>query len=95
MKKQWRRSGKVHSRATHDLADGQVVGVDEKFQVGGEELRFPRDLNASAQHGQLRLRVAAADGELACETPLPAAVRAPRAGGVAGEAWLGGGTSGG
>lgn len=50
LKKQWRRSGKLHSRMTHDLADGQVVNQDEKFQVGGEELEFPRDPKGSAKN---------------------------------------------
>ena len=31
MKKQWRRSGKIHSRLTHDMADGQVVDADEPY----------------------------------------------------------------
>lgn len=43
LKKQWRRSGKVHSRLTHDLADGQVQRVDEPFRVSGGRLMFPRD----------------------------------------------------
>ncbi|MBF0416995.1 MAG: hypothetical protein HQL86_01945 [Magnetococcales bacterium] len=47
LKKKWRRSGKIHSRQAHDLADGQVVAVHESFKVGGESIRFPRDPNAS------------------------------------------------
>ncbi|WP_316978041.1 hypothetical protein [Shumkonia mesophila] len=43
LKKQWRRSGKVHSRIAHDLADGQIVDVDQPFIVGGHRLMFPRD----------------------------------------------------
>jgi len=43
LKKQWRRSGKVHSRVSHDLADGQIVGVNEPFVVGGVKLMYPRD----------------------------------------------------
>ncbi|XHS78506.1 hypothetical protein ACFJGW_00615 [Burkholderiaceae bacterium UC74_6] len=31
LKKQWRRSGKLHSRWNHDLADGQVQAVDDPF----------------------------------------------------------------
>lgn len=31
--KQWRRSGKIHSRWTHDLMDGQVVDADKPFKV--------------------------------------------------------------
>ena len=48
LKKEWRRSGKIHSRPEHDAANGQIVGVDESFLVGGESLRFPRDPKASA-----------------------------------------------
>ena len=50
LKKQWRRSGKRHSRADHDLADGQVQEVDKPFRVGGINLMFPRDPKAPAKH---------------------------------------------
>lgn len=50
LKKQWRRSGKIHSRIEHDLIDGQVRAVDVPFQAGGEELRFPRDPKGSAKN---------------------------------------------
>lgn len=43
LKKQWRRSGKVHSRAAHDAADGQVKPVNEPFMVGGAALMYPQD----------------------------------------------------
>ena len=46
LKKQWRRSGKVHSRIAHDLADGQIRDVTEPFDVGGVQLRYPRDPKA-------------------------------------------------
>jgi len=49
LKKQWRRSGKTHSREAHDLADGQVVGVDEPFTINGASLMFPRDPAGPAQ----------------------------------------------
>lgn len=48
LRKQWRRSGKVHARPTHDIADGQVVDVDAPFLVGGHELMYPRDPAAPA-----------------------------------------------
>lgn len=48
LRKQWRRSGKVHSRESHDLADGQIVEVDKPFIVGGVELMYPRDPAAPA-----------------------------------------------
>ncbi len=31
--KQWRRSGKIHSRWYHDIMDGQVVDADKPFKV--------------------------------------------------------------
>lgn len=48
MDKVWRRSGKVHQRWGHAIADGQRVAHDEPFQIiakTGEivELMFPRD----------------------------------------------------
>lgn len=43
LKKQWRRSGKLHSRPAHDAADGQIREVDEPFLVNGIEIMFPRD----------------------------------------------------
>ncbi|WP_238121968.1 MULTISPECIES: phage head morphogenesis protein [unclassified Xanthobacter] len=43
LQKQWRRSGKLHARITHDLADGQIVDVDQPFMVGGLEIPKPRD----------------------------------------------------
>lgn len=46
LKKQWRRSGKLHSRVTHDLADGQVVDIDKPFKVGDVMLMYPRDPEA-------------------------------------------------
>jgi len=51
LKKQWRRSGKTHSRHNHDLADGQIVGADEKYELitrHGEVIKIdhPRDPKA-------------------------------------------------
>ena len=43
LKKQWRRSGKLHSREAHDAADGQVRDVDKPFSIAGVALMFPRD----------------------------------------------------
>ena len=43
LRERWRRSGKIHSRLTHDVADGQVQPVDESFRVSGRRLMFPRD----------------------------------------------------
>lgn len=49
MKKQWRQSGKIHSRTSHDLADGQIVDVDKPFLVGGIKMMHPRDPKAPAK----------------------------------------------
>lgn len=43
LEKQWRRSGKLHPRVTHELADGQIKPVDQPFLVGGIEIMKPRD----------------------------------------------------
>jgi len=44
LKKQWRRSGKLHSRLAHDAIDGQIRAVDEPFDLpSGVQLLYPRD----------------------------------------------------
>lgn len=44
MQKQWRRSGKLHSRYEHDAIDGQVRDVDKPFDLpNGVQLMHPRD----------------------------------------------------
>lgn len=43
LKKQWRRSGKVHPRMPHVRADGQIRAIDEPFDVNGVKLMHPRD----------------------------------------------------
>ena len=44
LKKQWRRSGKVHSRVGHDSIDGQIRDPDKPFTLGnGVQLMYPRD----------------------------------------------------
>ncbi|TAK47017.1 MAG: hypothetical protein EPO23_13105, partial [Xanthobacteraceae bacterium] len=53
LKKQWRRSGKLHPRPHHDLADGQVRDVGEPFvlnPLGGLQVKlmFPHDPAAPA-----------------------------------------------
>lgn len=54
LSKQWRRSGKIHSRWTHDLMDGQVVGAKESFKVpnpggGFDMMKCPHDPQAPAE----------------------------------------------
>lgn len=49
MKKQWRRSGKIHSRLQHDAIDGQIQDVDKPFVLGnGVRIMYPRDPAAPA-----------------------------------------------
>jgi len=44
LKKQWRRSGKIHSRYEHDAIDGQIRDVDKPFDLpNGVKLMYPRD----------------------------------------------------
>jgi len=54
LKKQWRRSGKVHSRLEHDMADGQIRAVSEPFLIGNgaggvDSVMYPRDPKAPAR----------------------------------------------
>jgi hypothetical protein len=62
MDKVWRRSGKLHQRWGHAIADGQRVAHDEPFQIvarSGEviDLMFPRDPKGPpGRNHQLRVR---------------------------------------
>ncbi len=47
-RKMWLATLDTRTRATHILAMGQTVGIDEKFAVGSEEALFPRDPALSA-----------------------------------------------
>lgn len=53
--KQWRRSGKIHSRWNHDLMDGQVVEAGKAFKVpnpgrgGFDMMQCPHDPSAPAE----------------------------------------------
>lgn len=53
MKKEWRKSGKIHSRFNHDKAHGQIVKINEKFTITSSKgtkvkLDHPRDPKAPA-----------------------------------------------
>lgn len=52
LKKQWRRSGKIHSRMHHDAADGQVQEVSKPFLIhtprGPLKMMHPHDPKAPA-----------------------------------------------
>ena len=45
--KQWRSSRDDKVREAHQILDGQIVGVDENFQVDGEEAQSIADFGAS------------------------------------------------
>jgi hypothetical protein len=49
-RKQWLTSGGDNVRPAHEAANRQVVGVEEPFVVGGEELRFPGDPSGSPEN---------------------------------------------
>ena len=44
LKKRWLATDDERTRPTHREAEGQVVGIDEKFDVGDGELLFPGDV---------------------------------------------------
>ena len=46
--KEWRTVVDGRERPTHAGAHGQVVGIHEPFQVGGQSAQFPGDSNLSA-----------------------------------------------
>jgi HK97 family phage portal protein len=47
-KKEWLTAIDGRERSWHAQADGQIVGIDEKFIVGGEEMDCPGDGGASS-----------------------------------------------
>ena len=54
LSKQWRRSGKIHSRWNHDLIDGQVVDADKPYKVpnpggGFDMMQCPHDPTAPVE----------------------------------------------
>lgn len=53
MRKEWRKSGKLHPRPHHDAANGQVVDHDQPFILHGPKgevrLMFPHDPRAPAE----------------------------------------------
>ena len=50
LKKQWRKSGKLHARLEHAVADGQIQDVDKPFLVAGEEIMHPRAPTVSSRN---------------------------------------------
>jgi hypothetical protein len=49
LQKEWLATGDSHTRLTHMEADGQTVGMDEPFIVGGAELQYPGDPDGPSQ----------------------------------------------
>lgn len=49
-KKEWLASYDNRTRDTHLMASGQVVNIDDTFDVGGEQLLYPIDPNGSAEN---------------------------------------------
>ena len=47
LKREWVCTLDARTRDEHATADGQVVGVDEPFTVGGEKLMYPGDRSGS------------------------------------------------
>lgn len=85
LQKQWRRSGKIHSRWTHDLMDGQIVDADKSFKVpsaggGFDMMKCPHDPKAPYRPGhQLRVCSAAVHAGLASDETRREALRGTRA----------------
>lgn len=50
LRKVWAGGGDARTRDAHDDADGQEVGLDEDFNVGGEAMAMPLDPSASAEN---------------------------------------------
>jgi len=50
IRKEWVSAGDGRTRDDHAEADGQIVGVDEMFDVGGEGLFYPGDPGGSAEN---------------------------------------------
>lgn len=68
MHKVWVATTDARTRDSHFAADGQRVGLDEPFSVGGHRLRYPGDPQAPASESvNCRCTVL----ELAADEPLP------------------------
>ena len=48
LNKLWLATDDARTRPDHAAADGQEVGMDDPFEVGGEELQYPGDPSGSA-----------------------------------------------
>ncbi len=57
-KKRWIATLDEHTRDDHEAADGQVVGINETFNVGGVSLRYPGDPEATDPSQTINCRCA-------------------------------------
>jgi hypothetical protein len=48
--REWAAAEDERTRESHADADGQIVGMNEPFEVGGEELNFPGDPSGSPEN---------------------------------------------
>ena len=60
MVREWVASSGERTRKTHRDADGQRVGMDEPFTVGGVRLRYPGDQQAGSPRETINCRCAVA-----------------------------------
>lgn len=52
-RKEWRAILDSRTRATHVVANGQVVPIDQPFEVGDSFLQFPRDMSLGASMDEI------------------------------------------
>jgi uncharacterized protein with gpF-like domain len=50
MRREWIAASGERTRSSHNAADGQTVGMDEPFIIGGESLDYPGDPSGSADN---------------------------------------------
>lgn len=48
LQKEWIATRDDRTRIDHSVLDGQVIGMDQEFNVGGQSARYPGDLRLSA-----------------------------------------------
>ena len=48
LKREWISAEDSRTRSSHDAANGQIVGMDEPFTVGGARLDYPGDPSGPA-----------------------------------------------
>lgn len=53
LNKVWLSTNDSHTRPDHREADGQTVGMDEAFDVGGSQLMYPGDSSLGADAGEI------------------------------------------